>query len=108
MTHHKLFTTDALADGEALTVEVDGRQFACARVGDEYFAIDDTCTHAKVSLGDGIVDVDDCTLECPKHGALFSLRSGEALTLPASHGVQTHPIEVVENEVFVTIDGDAS
>jgi len=108
VTQHKLFTTDALADGDALTVEVDGRELACARVADEYFVLDDTCTHAKVSLGGGIVDTDDCTLECPKHGALFSLRSGEALTLPALHGVQTYPVEIVENEVFVTIEGDAS
>lgn len=108
MTRHKLFATEALADGEAVTIEVDGRELACARVADEYFVIDDTCTHAKVSLGDGIVDVDDCTLECPKHGASFSLRSGEALTLPAIHAVQIYPVEVVENEVFVSIEGDAS
>jgi len=108
VTRHKLFATEALADGEAVTIEVDGRELACARVADEYFVIDDTCTHAKVSLGDGIVDVDDCTLECPKHGASFSLRSGEALTLPAIHAVQIYPVEVVENEVFVSIEGDAS
>jgi len=108
MTTHRLFGTDELADGEARTVELDGHEYACARVGDEFFVVDDTCTHAKVSLGEGIVDPDDCTLECPKHGAAFSLRSGEALTLPALHAVQTYPVEVTETEVFVTIEGGES
>jgi len=108
VTEHRILETSALDDGDVTTVELDGRSFACARVGDEFFVIDDTCTHAKVSLGDGIVDGDDCTLECPKHGALFSLRSGEALTLPAIHGVHTYPVEVREAEVFIRIDEEQS
>jgi len=56
-----------------------------------------------VSLAGGIVDEDDLTIECPKHGALFSLESGEALTLPAIRSVAVHEVYLQENGVFVTL-----
>ena len=50
---------DLLADGEVACVDVGGCPVAYARIGADYFAIDDTCTHAKVSLSEGIVDEDE-------------------------------------------------
>ncbi len=98
-----LCSVDSLDDGVVAVAEVDGATIAYARIGDEWLAIDDTCSHAKVSLADGIVDTDDCTIECPKHGALFSLRTGEALTLPATKPVQSYATTVVDGEVRVEI-----
>ena len=63
----KLCELDSIDDGDIAYTEIDGRPIAYARIGDSWFAIDDTCTHAKVSLSDGIVDEDDHTIECPKH-----------------------------------------
>jgi len=60
----------------------------------------DRCTHGDVSLSGGIVDPDECTLECPKHGSEFSLETGEALSLPALKPVPSYasrrrrPVEV--------------
>ena len=102
----KLCDVDSL-DSEAIaTANIEGRQVAYARIGDDWFAIDDTCSHAKVSLAEGFLESDDKTIECPMHGALFSLETGEALTLPAIKPVSSHKIEVVDSEVFVTIAGD--
>lgn len=103
----KLCEIDALADGEITRAEVDGRWIAYAHVGDEWFAIDDTCSHAKVSLAGGIVDTDDLTIECPKHGAVFSLETGDALTLPAIRGVARHEVTVDTDGVHVTIAQEA-
>ena len=89
--------------GEIVAFEVADHRVAVARIGDAVHAIDDTCTHAKVSLADGIVDADDCTIECPKHGALFDLTSGEPLTLPATRPVAVHGVEVRDGEVYVTL-----
>ncbi|MGI9605797.1 MAG: non-heme iron oxygenase ferredoxin subunit [Acidimicrobiales bacterium] len=100
----KLCDLDGLTDGNIAYAEVDGRPIAYAHIGENWFAVDDTCTHAKVSLSDGIVDEDDCTIECPKHGALFSLETGEALTLPAIRPVARHQVEIRESEVWVTIN----
>lgn len=99
----KLCELDSINDGDIARVEIDGRPIAYARVGDQWFAIDDTCSHAKVSLAGGIVDEDDLTIECPKHGALFSLESGEAMTLPAIRPVAVHGVAVHETGVFVTL-----
>ena len=99
----KLCEVGSLTDGDIAYAEVGGREVAYARIGDDWFAIDDTCSHAKVSLSGGIVDEDDRTIECPKHGAVFSLETGEALTLPATKAVARHDIEVRGSEVWVTI-----
>jgi len=102
----KLCEIDALDDGDVKAIEIDGRTVLAARVGESWYVIDDTCSHAKVSLSDGIIDEDDLTIECPKHGALFSLENGEALTLPATNGVSAHAVEVKEDGVYVTIGGE--
>lgn len=99
----KLCELDAIVSGEVASIEIDGTEIAYARVGDQLFAVDAICSHAKVSLADGLVDEDDLTLECPKHGALFSLETGEALTLPAIKPIRTHDVTVDGTEVFVTL-----
>lgn len=102
----KLCDVDALDSDSIATTEIDGRLIAYARIGDEWFAIDDTCSHANVSLADGFLEADDKTIECPLHGSLFSLISGEALTLPAIKPVASHEVSVSDGEVFVTIAGE--
>ena len=92
-----------LADGEARCVVVEGRRVAVARIGEEFFAIDDTCSHADYSLSEGDVDPDECALECPAHGSLFDLRTGEALTLPAVVSVAVHNVSVSDDGVVVTL-----
>ena len=95
-----------LAAGAALRVVVDGHPVALVRLDDRVHAIDDTCSHAEVSLAEGEVDTDECALECWKHGSLFDLRTGEALTLPAIRPVAVHKATVVADEVFVTLAED--
>ena len=92
-----------LADGEARCFAVEGRRVALVRLGAEFFAIDDTCSHADFSLADGDVDADECALECPAHGSLFDLRTGEALTLPAVVPVAAHDVATSDEGVFVTL-----
>jgi 3-phenylpropionate/trans-cinnamate dioxygenase ferredoxin subunit len=103
----KLCDADSLTSGDVRVVEIDGRAIAYVRIDDEWFAIDDTCSHAHVSLADGYLESEDRTIECPRHGALFSLETGAALTFPATKPVASHDVEVRGTEVFVTIQGDA-
>ena len=99
----RLCGRDDLGDGEARCFVVEGRRVALARVGEEFFAIDDTCSHADFPLSEGDVDADECALECPAHGSLFDLRTGEALTLPAVVPVAVHDVATSEGGVFVTL-----
>ena len=97
-----------LADGTPRRVEVDGRAVALVRIGEEVHAIDDICSHAEVSLSEGDVDLEECALECWKHGSLFDLRTGEALTLPALKPVAVHTVTVEGDEVLVELSEGGS
>jgi 3-phenylpropionate/trans-cinnamate dioxygenase ferredoxin subunit len=93
-----------LADGEARRVEIgDDDVVALVRIGDDVYAIGDRCSHADVSLSGGEVDERACTLECPKHGSEFDLRTGVPRSLPALRPVPTYDVTVVDGDVFVEI-----
>lgn len=107
MTAHELFPLADLAPGTARRVEVDGRPVAVIRIDDDVYAIGDTCSHAEVSLSEGWVDAEDCTIECVAHGATFDVTTGEPITLPATRPVPVYEAAVVEGTVTVTV-GDAA
>ena len=92
-----------LDDRAARRVIVDGRPVALVRLGHRVHAIDDTCSHAEVSLAEGEVDAEECTLECWKHGSLFDLETGAALTLPALKPIAVHSVVVNGDDVLVEL-----
>jgi 3-phenylpropionate/trans-cinnamate dioxygenase ferredoxin subunit len=94
--------SDLDPEGGVRRVEVGGTPIALVRVGDKVYALNDICSHAEVSLSGGEVDLDECALECPKHGSLFSLETGEALSLPAVKPVATYPVEIDGDDVLVS------
>lgn len=90
----------ALADGEAVVVERPADPpIAVFNVDGEFYAIDDTCTHEKYSLADGYVEGD--VVECALHMAKFNIRTGQALSLPATRNVACYPVKVEDDDVFV-------
>ena len=90
-----------LQQGKPVKVEKDGKTVCVARVGDEVFAVDDTCSHSDASLAEG--DVTDFKIECWLHGAEFDLRTGEALTPPAVAPLHTYGVHVDGDSVTVEI-----
>lgn len=88
-----------LTAGKPVKIEKDGRSICVARVGDEVFAVDDTCSHSEASLSEG--DVTDFKIECWLHGAEFDLRTGEALTPPAVAPIKTYSVSVDGDSVTV-------
>ena len=82
----------SLVEGKPLRIEKDGEAICVARIGDEVFAIGDTCSHSDASLAEG--DITDYKIECWLHGAEFDLRSGEALTPPAVMPVKKYSVRV--------------
>lgn len=82
---------DIPEDG-ALSVQVGDRAVAVARCDGSVYAILDVCSHADVALSEG--DVDDCSIECWLHGSRFDLRTGEAMSLPATNPVPVFAVEV--------------
>jgi 3-phenylpropionate/trans-cinnamate dioxygenase ferredoxin subunit len=92
-----------LAPGEAKRFEVAGRRVALVRIGDDVYAIGDTCSHAEVSLSEGEVLTEERELECWKHGSTFSLVSGEPQCLPAVSPVPVYEVVVDGDDVKVAV-----
>ena len=101
MTGRRICALSELEDGVARRFDLDGASVAVVRLGDQVHAIDDTCSHADVSLSDGLVDRDECALECLAHGSLFSLETGEALCLPAVRPVRVYEVRLDGDQVLV-------
>ena len=93
-----------LPEGEMRLVEVGERKIGVFRCGDgELYAIEDRCSHDDGPLAEGEFDPQTCTVECPRHGSLFDLRSGRPKTLPAFQPVDTFAARAEDGEVKVEI-----
>ena len=97
-SRHRLCAVEELEPGEARRFEVEGHRVALVRIGDDFYAIGDRCSHADFSLAEGEVLADDLEIECWKHGSTFSLTTGEPQSLPAVKPVPVYSVRV---------DGDA-
>jgi 3-phenylpropionate/trans-cinnamate dioxygenase ferredoxin component len=98
---------DELDDGAVRGVDIDGVAVAVVRIGDDVYALDDTCSHANVLLSGGDVWCDELEIECPKHGSMFSLVTGAAVTLPATQPIAVHHASVVDGAIVVTLNASA-
>lgn len=105
MSAEPLCALDDLVDGEARRFDLGDIVIAVVRIGDQVYAIGDRCSHADVSLSGGIVDERACTLECPKHGSEFDLRTGAPQSLPALRPVPTYEVRVTDGQVVVAVGG---
>jgi 3-phenylpropionate/trans-cinnamate dioxygenase ferredoxin subunit len=99
MGFERACATGDVADDVALAVTIGDFAVAVARDGEEFFALQDECSHAAVALTEG--EVLDCTVECWLHGSTFDLRTGKPTTLPATEPVATFPVEVRDGDVYV-------
>ena len=99
----RLCSVDDLAPGAARRFDVDGHRIALVRIGDDFYAIGDTCSHADYSLSEGDVWEEEREIECPKHGSTFSLESGEPQSLPATTAVPVYGVIVEGDDVEVVL-----
>jgi 3-phenylpropionate/trans-cinnamate dioxygenase ferredoxin component len=97
----RVCASDELAPGEAIQVPTTP-PIAVFNVDGEFYATDDTCTHEESSLADGYIDGDQ--VECSFHFAKFCIRTGEALSFPATRSLATFPVIVEGGDLFVEVD----
>jgi 3-phenylpropionate/trans-cinnamate dioxygenase ferredoxin subunit len=96
---------EELAEGEMRLIEADGRKIGVFRCdGGELWAIEDRCSHDDGPLAEGEFDPATCTVECPRHGSLFDLRSGKPKTLPAYVPVEVFEAREENGEVKLEVD----
>jgi 3-phenylpropionate/trans-cinnamate dioxygenase ferredoxin subunit len=96
-------TTSEIPDPGKLLVEVGERLVVLIHAARHYYALDDICTHDGGPLSDGPLDPQTCTIACPRHGAKFDIRTGAAVTMPATKPTAAHEVKVEGNQVFVRL-----
>ncbi|MEI7559587.1 MAG: non-heme iron oxygenase ferredoxin subunit [Actinomycetes bacterium] len=93
-----------LPPGERKTVAWEDMEILVVNCEGELLAIEDRCSHDDGDLAEGEIDTDRCAIECPRHGALFDLRSGKPLSLPAYKPVDTFAVKVDGNTITLEVD----
>ncbi len=91
----------AATEAVPLSAEVDGYAIIVLRCGDDWYAIEDRCTHDGEPLAGA--EVENCQVICPRHGARFCLRTGEALTPPAYEPVRTFKARAENGRILVEL-----
>lgn len=106
-TELRLCTVDAVDDGDAVRIEVEGHApFAVYHLDGEYYVSDDLCSHGDASLSEGTLE--DGRIECPWHSGSFCLKTGAALTFPAVTPIRIYPAIVRDGAIFIQTKDDES
>ena len=88
----QVVAVDQLSPGKPLSVFVDDIPALAIRIHDQFFVIEDVCSHDGQPLTEG--PIHDCSIVCPRHGAKFDLKTGEALCMPATRPIRTFQVEI--------------
>jgi 3-phenylpropionate/trans-cinnamate dioxygenase ferredoxin subunit len=94
---------DELPPGTVKIVRAGQIAVGVFHLDDEYYAIEDRCSHDDGPLAEGDFDPENRVVICPRHGSQFDLRTGRPLSLPAYQPVETFPVVVEDGWVKVDI-----
>jgi 3-phenylpropionate/trans-cinnamate dioxygenase ferredoxin component len=95
---------DELPPGAKRVVMWEDLEIGVVNCGGEVLAIEDRCSHDDGDLMEGDVDEETCTVECPRHGSEFDLRTGKPLNLPAYVPIETYPVTIEDGVIKVEVD----
>ena len=88
-----------LPNGERLFVELGDKPVVIFNIAGQFFAIGDVCTHDDGPLGDGMLE--SFNIVCPRHGAEFDIRTGQAVQMPAVVDIPAYPVKVMNGFIQV-------
>ncbi len=98
----KVATTSEIPEGGKLYAELDERLIVIFRAAGDLYCLDDVCTHDGGPLGEG--QLDGLEIACPRHGARFDIRSGKALSMPATEPTAVHEVKLEGSDVLVRLN----
>ena len=101
----KTINISEINENSVKVVNIENKDIAIFNVDGEFYAIDDLCSHAEASLAEG--EVFDCKVECPLHGAEFDLKTGQAVTLPATKPVASYVISIEDEVIYLEMEDNA-
>jgi 3-phenylpropionate/trans-cinnamate dioxygenase ferredoxin subunit len=103
MAFVKVATLAELPDGSVLGVEAGEKSICLANCEGEVYAFADNCSHRDFPLSNGELDVEECAITCDWHGAMFDLRSGAPLCLPATRPIAVYECRVEDGDILVNL-----
>ena len=95
----KVAEVGELPPGEMRMVEVGENQILLANVAGNIWACDNICTHAGAPLSEGELDED--RVECPLHGSVFNVTTGEVIDPPADESLRVFQVRIEGNDILV-------
>jgi len=104
MTFTRICSSGDLPPGEMLRFEGGPEPILVCNVDGEFFATQDTCTHADWALSEGYLE--DDVVECTLHWAKFCVRTGKAKTLPACQPLKTFVVKLEGDDVLARLESD--
>ena len=93
-----------LPPGARRLVEVEDLEIGVFNCAGNLYAIEDRCSHDDGPLAEGEFDEETCTVECPRHGSLFDLKTGRPKTLPAYVPVDTFAVLVEDDTIKLEVE----
>ena len=96
----RLIGIDEIESGQSQSVFVDDYPALVARIDDQFYVVEDVCTHDGQPLTGG--KICDGQIACPRHGAKFDLKTGEAKTMPATKSIKAFHVEVRDGAVWAS------
>ena len=92
--------TSDIPSGKMIMVSTDGKDILVTNVDGNYYAMDDTCTHAGASLSEG--SLDGSTVTCPWHGSTWDCKTGKMIAFGVQlKGLSSYKVMVESDNVFV-------
>jgi nitrite reductase (NADH) small subunit len=96
-------------------VEVEGRPVGVVSVGEEFYAVSDSCPHMGASMCTGslsgtllpaaphelVYGMDGRVIRCPWHGWEFDIESGRSLLEPRRFGLKTYRVSQQDGQVVL-------
>lgn len=101
MAFVKVCRAGELMPGSIKGFDINGREVVVCNVGGKLYALDDLCSHDFGTLNEG--EIDGYEIECPRHGARFDVRTGEATVMPAVMPIDTFGVRVEGDDVEVEV-----
>ena len=101
MTPVRVASTSDVPVNECRVFNANGTSIALANVNGEFYAVDNLCTHDNGPLGEGRIERN--TIECPRHGARFDVKTGAVRAFPAVRPIKTYPVTLKSDEVLVDV-----
>ena len=94
-------SSEDIPDPGKKVFEVEDQFVVVFHVNGQFYCLDDVCTHDGGPLGEGTIE--GMCVRCPRHGAKFDIRTGKALTMPATVDTRCHEVKVENGKVFVRL-----